>query len=261
MKPYTMRPAQIEAWVLHLVDRVVAGERIEDVRVELKAQWPEAKAAARRIAGHANSSAGDPVLWVIGLDEIKGVVPISPIELADWRAQVEAEFDGIAPEFIDLAVPTETGTLVGLLFDTSRRPYVVKNPVFGKRGGGPASLEVPWRSGTAVRSAKREDLIRLLAPLPSPLEQRRQRTAQASLDELGDDGRVVLDFLLLHGSMAFGLSSPPAPTGISMQRVREILDRCQQNNLVTRSEIPTPGGRETVYTIAIGMKAALEELL
>lgn len=40
----------------------------------------------------------------------------------------------------------------------------MKNRSYGKPEGGPVSLEVPWRSGTAVRSASREDLIRLLVP-------------------------------------------------------------------------------------------------
>jgi hypothetical protein len=39
---------------------------------------------------------------------------------------------------------------------------VVKNPAHGSANGGPVSLEVPWREGTRVRTARREDLIRLL---------------------------------------------------------------------------------------------------
>lgn len=162
-----MRPAQIEAWVLSLVDQITAGKRVEDSRVELKAQWPEPQTAARRIAGHANASGGDPILWVIGLDETRGVVSVDPVEFADWWAQAKKEFDGIEPLVTDLTVPASGGTLIALLFDTSRRPYVVKNPAYGKPGSGPVTLEVPWRTATAVHSARREDLIRLLAPMQS----------------------------------------------------------------------------------------------
>lgn len=49
-------PEQVEAWVLSIVDRVRKKQRIEDDRVELKAEWPEIAKAARRVAGHANAS-------------------------------------------------------------------------------------------------------------------------------------------------------------------------------------------------------------
>ena len=164
-QPVRVRPAQIEAWVLNIVDIVNGGNRVEDVRVELKASWPDPVSAARRIAGHANASSGESFLWIIGLDEDKGVVSYAPIEMATWRSQVSAEFNGIAPECSELSVPTDKGMLVALLFSTARRPFVVKNPVHGTKGGGAVALEVPWRDGTAVRTARREDLLRILAPL------------------------------------------------------------------------------------------------
>lgn len=179
-----MRPEHLEAWVLSLFDQVTAGAKVEDSRVELKADWPDARAAARRIAGHANASGGDVVLWVIGLDERRGVCPINPKEFANWYSQVSAEFDGIVPSVIDLVVATHKGTLTALLFDASRRPYLVKNPVHGSPGGGPVSLEVPWRSGTAVRSARREDLVRILVPLQAlPLVELLSATASARRNE------------------------------------------------------------------------------
>ena len=70
-----MRNEQLEAWVLSFVDHVIAGRRIEDSRVELKADWPKPKSAARRIAGHANAADSDSILWIIGLAEGKGVSP------------------------------------------------------------------------------------------------------------------------------------------------------------------------------------------
>jgi hypothetical protein len=64
-----MLSQQLEGGVLHLVDRVVKGERVEDFRVECKADWPPAARAARRIAGQANTARGEPILWIIGLHE------------------------------------------------------------------------------------------------------------------------------------------------------------------------------------------------
>jgi len=165
-----MRSEQLEAWVLSVVDHVVAGRRVEDSRVELKADWPDPKASARRIAGHANASGSDSILWIIGLDEDKGITPVAPTDMADWLPKVVAEFDELAPSLRDLLVPTSSGSVMALLFDVSRRPFVIKNPVFGQKGGGAVSLEVPWRRGTAVHTARRDELIRILVPrqaLPS----------------------------------------------------------------------------------------------
>jgi len=162
-----MRPEQLEAWVLSLVDKVKRGGKVEDdARVELKADWPDPRKGARRIAGHANASGADMILWVIGLDEDRGVVKTTPTDIAVWHAQVAAEFDGIAPALVTTQnVPVDSGSVTALLFDTSRKPYVVKNTVYGTRGGGAVEREVPWRQGTTIRSARREDLIRILVPL------------------------------------------------------------------------------------------------
>ena len=165
-----MRSEHLEAWILSIVENVIAGRLVEDSRVELKADWPEPKAAARRIAGHANAAGSDSILWVVGLDEEKGVTPVTPIDLANWLPQVVAEFDGLPPSFRDLIVPTSSGPVVALLLDVSRRPFVVKNTVFGQKGSGPVSLEVPWRRGTAIHTARRDELLRILVPrqaLPS----------------------------------------------------------------------------------------------
>ncbi len=157
-----MRCAEVEHWVITVADRVRASAPIEDSRVELKAEWPDAVDAARRIAGHANAARGDPVLWIIGLDEKRGAIGAAVNELAKWHPKVQAQFDGIAPAMEDFLVPYDGQTLVALLFETSGAPFVVRNPMFGKPGGGPISRETPWREGTSIRSATRTDLIRLL---------------------------------------------------------------------------------------------------
>jgi hypothetical protein len=167
-----MTNAQVEAWVLAIADAVAEGRRVEDARVELKAEWPEPRKAARRLAGHANAARGDPILWVVGLDERSGKFG-NPLvsDMAAWYPQVAAEFDSsLCPALHDLLVPTPYGDLVGLVFDTSRAPYVVRNPAYGQRKGDPIAWEVPWREGTSVRTATRGDLLRLLVPvLRSPI--------------------------------------------------------------------------------------------
>lgn len=160
-----MKPFQIESWALEIIDRVEASQPIEDFRVELKSDWIPPEKAARRIAGHANASGGAPILWLIGVDEERGVTGAKHEDLADWYAKVKAQFDGLAPQLTDLNIPVEEDTVVALLFETERVPFVVKNPAFGKKGGGPVKLEVPWREGTSTRSATRADLLRLLSPL------------------------------------------------------------------------------------------------
>ena len=42
---------EIEAWALRVVDAVSGASKVEDIAVELKADWPDPVASARRIAG------------------------------------------------------------------------------------------------------------------------------------------------------------------------------------------------------------------
>lgn len=151
--------------MISVVERAVAGLPNEDSRVELKSEWPIADKAARRIAGHANAARADSILWVIGVDE-KGhkVIPLPVHDAAPWWAGVASKFDGVYPDMTDLVVPTQHGTVVGLLFGTGRAPYVVTNPAAGKSKG-EVEREVPWRESTAVRSAYRHELLTLLVPL------------------------------------------------------------------------------------------------
>jgi hypothetical protein len=157
--------AQIEARVLGIFDVIKSGANHEDALVELKADWPAPQRAARRLAGHANAARGEGILWVIGLDETHGATRLTPVDLSEWWAQVRGLFDGPAPDLRDLIVRTADGPVHALHFDVGRSPYVVRNPAYGSTGGGPIEREVPWREGTAVRTATREDLIRLLVPV------------------------------------------------------------------------------------------------
>jgi hypothetical protein len=157
--------ARIESWALGVAARVQEGLKVEDSRVELKRDWPMAEKAARQLAGLANAARGSEVLWIIGLDENDGVTGVEARELSDWWSMMQAQFDGITPSLTDVAIRMDGKSLWALAFDTSRAPFVVKNSMYGKSGGGAVSREVPWREGTAVRSATRNDLIQLLTPI------------------------------------------------------------------------------------------------
>ncbi len=155
-----MKPSDIEYWAVNVIDRVVKGQPVEDSRVELKGDWTDFTRAARRIAGHANSAHGEPILWLIGVDEKEGVKGVDYSDVASWFSQVKSCFDGISPESTGLAISYKGVTVYAILFETDRAPYVVKNA-----SGGPIQLDVPWRDGTSTRSANRSELIRILVPL------------------------------------------------------------------------------------------------
>jgi hypothetical protein len=157
-----MTPNEIERWALRVVEQLRSGQPNEDVRVELKAKWPaDAYKAARQIAAHANPAGGEPILWVIGVDQKGIVVGVDHNELASWYKQVESQFDELAPGVTDVNVPIEGKTIVALLFDTERRPFVTRS-----LNSGSVTYEVPWRGATSTRSAKRAELMRLLDSVP-----------------------------------------------------------------------------------------------
>jgi len=157
-----MRKNDIENWALSVIDRVRAHQPVEDMRVELKTIWPDdPRKAARRIAGHANAARGEPILWLIGVDEGRGLVPGADFaELSSWHSAVVSAFDELAPDITPLNIPVDGVTIVALYFETDRAPYVVK-----AAEGGAIQREVPWREATGIRSATRGQLLRLLTPL------------------------------------------------------------------------------------------------
>lgn len=156
-----MTKIQIETWALRLVDSVDRKQPLEDILTELKADWPaDFDAAARRVAGHANSAQGEPILWLIGVDEKLGVVGAANQDINAWYDQLAARFDELSPRMTPLIVPTGKEKVVALLFETDRAPFVVKNP-----SGNLPHREVPYRHATGLRTATRSDLVRILDPL------------------------------------------------------------------------------------------------
>ncbi len=165
-----MRLAEVEAWALRIIDGVRSGVRQEDTRVELKVEWiADRQKVARQLAGSCNAARGSEVLWLFGVDEVRGVLGCAPEDFASWWQGVTAEFAGVAPKPTEVVVHDGGLTFMAVLFSTVRSPFLIKNPQHGTRGGGPIQREVPWREGTSTRTATREDLLRLLDPsMPTP---------------------------------------------------------------------------------------------
>jgi hypothetical protein len=161
-----MKKNEIENWVLRIIDQVHAHQPNEDFRVELKTEWIDPVKAARLIAGQANAAHGEPILWIIGVNQDLGLVGAQHQELASWYEKVKKQYDGLAPEMTDLNIPIDDRTVVALLFETDRAPFVIKNPHYGKRKGG-VEYEVPWRENTSTHTTNRAQLIKLLTPLQS----------------------------------------------------------------------------------------------
>jgi hypothetical protein len=151
-----MTHQEIENRVLEALERFSAGRKLEDARVEFKADWgSDPSKAARQLAGHANAARSDWVLWIIGVNERQSrIVGASDQELANWWPQIQSCFEDKPPVLTNLAV----GDVHALWFATPDSPYVYRD----KTKGG--VLEVPWREGNATRSARHADLVRLLYP-------------------------------------------------------------------------------------------------
>lgn len=160
-----MRPSDVEEWAQRVIAALQDGRALEDSRVELKSGWPEPEKAARRIAGHANAACGEDILWLVGVTEDGALPGLDAKDLASWWPRVKAHMRPPVPEVQPVTVCFNSQLAVALLIDSSRAPYLVKNPRYGSPEGGPVEFEVPWREMTSVRTARHEDLIRILVPL------------------------------------------------------------------------------------------------
>ncbi len=183
-----MRINDIENWALHIIERVESKQPVEDSRVELKSEWPKDRnKAARQIAGHANAARGEPILWLLGVDEKKGVTGVNYEEISNWKQSVEAEFDGLPPSLTHINIPYKSRTVAALLWETERRPFLVKNSK-----GGHISLEVPWRDAGSTRTANRAELLKILSPVSrSPSFEVIKGRLDISTGEFDSAGRLV----------------------------------------------------------------------
>lgn len=159
-----MRAIDLEARVITAVDQIRAGQPVEHDFIECKRDWPREN-KARQLAGSLNRAGGDPVIYIIGIDEGTGAIfDVPATEVSDWWTQITSKFDQTPPEMIR-HMPVHIGDngehVVAVAFASDRAPYVVRT------GNPNPSLEVPIREGTHTRTARRDELLRLLIPTVS----------------------------------------------------------------------------------------------
>lgn len=155
-----MRAIDLEAKVITAVDRIRDGQLVENDLIECKRSWPQEN-KARQLAGSLNRAGGDAVVYIIGIDDkTGGVHDVSDTDVLDWWNQIVGKFDHTPPEMIrHIDVQVGDGEhVVAVAISSDRAPYVVKT------GSANPSLEVPMREGTGTRSARRDELLRLLIP-------------------------------------------------------------------------------------------------
>ncbi|BCW40336.1 hypothetical protein StoSoilB3_18710 [Arthrobacter sp. StoSoilB3] len=156
-----MRAIDLETRVITAVDQIRAGHQVENDFIECKRDWPSDN-KARQLAGSLNRAGGDPVIYIIGIDETTGKVhDVSGTDPLNWWTQITPKFDQTPPEMIrHMTVPVaERGEhVVAVAFASDRAPYVVKT------GSANPSLEVPMRESTGTRTARRDELLRMLIP-------------------------------------------------------------------------------------------------
>lgn len=150
---------ELEIRVQEIISAIQNGAFIEDDLIELKRELIDPRKAARRLAGHANQANGDYIVWIVGIDEATGEVHPITMSTDEWWAQVIAEFDdGVFPQLgrnrrVHL---NEDESVLVLVFETDEAPYLVQTHDAG------LDREVPLRSATAVRSARRHELLRII---------------------------------------------------------------------------------------------------
>jgi hypothetical protein len=239
-----MKSIELNSWALEFLGRVERRVPIEDFRVEAKKGWPDPSTVwtARQLAGHANAARGENILWLIGADEKSGkVVGAKREELSDWLAQVKSYFESEYPTLQDQIIDYNGITVIALCFDTSRFPYVIINPAHGKVKR-EFELEVPWREGTAVRSAKRNDLVLMLTPL---IRLPKLQLLRGQVDSVTSGGKAI----------AFTLSFYVVPVG--SESITFPFHRCNAR-LMVMDETNAETGMVTMNS-AQGRQAIMEE--
>ncbi len=158
-----MSPQELEVWIRSCADRVVAGQQVEDSLVELKQFLDPSQRTARQLAAHCNAARSDHVLWIVGLDEKGNKVAGAP------RVDTELALERLRQHFADQSpqissvhcIEYDGKSVVGLLFSTLHRPYLVRLSVDDPEKGR-VEWEAPWREGNKTRTMRRNDLLALL---------------------------------------------------------------------------------------------------
>jgi hypothetical protein len=156
-----MKPNDFELAVINATRRTQRREPVEDMIAELKASWIDEFETARMLAAMSNAAHGEPVMWIVGVDEKAATVKgAPPRELSEWWAKVKSHFDGTPPDMLQNHIfIIDELPVVGLLFDTKLAPYVIK---WAKDR---PQREIPFRQGNSTYSATREQLLGIVLPL------------------------------------------------------------------------------------------------
>jgi hypothetical protein len=200
-----MTRLELEMKVNAAIDRLESRQPKEDDRIEFKGSWVDPKKkAAWLLGGHANSLHGDIAIWVIGVDEIQGVVGADAVEVSSWIAQLNSRFDEkVVPELLQhVNIQRGDKTVVALSFSTDRAPYFVwPYDKYGNEIG----RDIPYRKGTSTDSATRAQLLSILYPLVT-LPELELISLNAVVDYAGRRGQVIdgidldLRFYIYHKS-------------------------------------------------------------
>ncbi len=158
-----MQKQEIEVRTLKAIENARQGGQAEHSFVEFKSKWPRPQDAARSIGGLCNAAFGEPVLLVVGVDDGGTVIGAANEEGSAWKPAFDACFDGVPPTVLSsLNVSVGDRQVVAVLFETDRSPYLVRRSAIDERCNDSKLLEVPWRELQTTRSARREELLRLL---------------------------------------------------------------------------------------------------
>jgi hypothetical protein len=112
-------------------------------------------------------------------------------------------------------------------------------------------IRAPWRLARSLGMARGAEIValktqveQLTPPKRTVSEERKYAKAKAALDELGQQGIIVLRHLENHRILKFNGLNPPVPKGMSARDTKAILDFCADpdKDLVTRTPFSRPSG-------------------
>jgi hypothetical protein len=179
--------SELLARCLPILEAVTDGKPVEDSFVELKAELPKKAEGARGLAGSANAAGGEPVIWLVGVDEKSHkIVGAAKEELSEWFPRLKRCFDGPAPTLSMVEnIPIGGQIVVAMVFETGETPYVVSM--------GSDLRDIPWREGTRTRSAYRQEVLRTLdEPTLLPVVEVTSAAVRPDLNSTGQVSQIVL---------------------------------------------------------------------
>jgi len=187
----SMTRGELLARCIPILDAAKEGKPVEDSFVELKSELPQEEKAARGLAGLANAASGEPVIWLVGIDEKSHKVVGAPkVEFSSWYPRIQRLFDGPAPKLsMNENIPTGDQVVVAMVFETDDAPYVVTM--------GHDYRDIPWREGNRTRSAYRQELLRtLVGPSLLPAVEVTSAAFRTERDSSGQLSRIIFEALM-----------------------------------------------------------------